>query len=208
MGSPLTLPSTTTPMRNLQPPAPQSRAGSGILTQLRNQVVIGSTIDPTFGQLNPYGLDVAPSTSGAFTKGDLAVCNFNAASNVQGTGYTIVALHPTPGSSPTLVAADPTTLTGCDALALTPDDTIWAAAFSSNDNPEFSSAGTLITNLSGSPFDHPFGQTYAQPMHGSPAIYESNAGDGTCRGAFSVPRGYSTIGEATRSSWLTARTTR
>ena len=31
----------------------------GILGQLKKQVVIGSTIDPVFGQLNPYGLDVA-----------------------------------------------------------------------------------------------------------------------------------------------------
>lgn len=151
----------------------------GILGQLKNQVVIGSTIDPDFGQLNPYGLDVAKSTNGAFTKGDLAVCNFNDSSNVQGTGYTIVALHPQPGSSPTLVAADATTLTGCDALALQPDDTISAAAFSSNDNPFFTSSGSLITNLSGSPFNDPFGQIYAQPKKGSPAIYESNAADGS-----------------------------
>ncbi len=177
-GTAPSMPSTTTPMQRQLPAGTQSR-GRGLLHQLRNQVVIGSTIDPTFGQLNPYGLDVAPSTNGAFTKGDLAVCNFNDSSNVQGTGYTIVALHPTPGSSPALVAADRTALTGCDALALTPDDTIWAAAFSSDDNPEFSSSGTLITTLSGSPFNHPFGQTYAQPMKGSPAIYESNAGDGS-----------------------------
>jgi hypothetical protein len=153
--------------------------GGGILHQLRRQVVIGSTIDPVFGQLNPYGLTVAPSTSGFFTKGDLAVCNFNDSSNVQGTGYTIVALHPKPGSSPTLVAADPYTLVGCDAIAMAPDDSIWAAAFSSNDNPVFSSSGVLVKNFSGSPFNHPFGQTYAQPMKGPPAFYESNAGDGS-----------------------------
>lgn len=165
-------------------PAPAAKAvkapgGGGILHQLKDQVVIGSTVDPVYGQLNPYGLTVAPSTNGAFTKGDLAVCNFNDSYNVQGTGYTIVALHPKPGSSPTLVAADATTLLGCDAIAMTPDDTIWAAAFAANDNPIFSSSGSLIKNLSGSPFDNPFGETYAQPKKGSPAIYESNAADGT-----------------------------
>jgi hypothetical protein len=151
----------------------------GILGQLKNQVVIGSTVDPVYGQLNPYGLDVAKSTNGAFTKGDLAVCNFNNSYNVQGTGYTIVALHPTPGSTPALVASDPATLTGCNALALGPDDTIYAAAFASNDNPIFSSAGSLITNLSGPPFNNPFGQIYAQPKKGSAAVYESNAADGS-----------------------------
>jgi hypothetical protein len=153
--------------------------GGGIMHQLRRQVVIGSTIDGVYGQLNPYGLDVARSTAGLFTKGDLAVCNFNNNQNIQGTGYTIVALHPTPGSTPTLVAADPNTLVGCNALALAPNDTIWAAAFSSNDNPVFSSSGTLLTNFSGSPFNHPFGQAYAQPKKGAAAFYESNAGDGS-----------------------------
>jgi len=153
--------------------------GGGVFGQLKRQVVIGSTIDGVYGQLNPYGLDVAKSTNGVFTRGDLAVCNFNDSANAQGTGYTIVALHPKPGSTPTLVAADPTTLLGCAALALTSDDTIFAAAFAANDNPVFSSSGSLITNLSGSPFNSPFGETYAVPKRGKPVIYESNAADGS-----------------------------
>jgi hypothetical protein len=150
-----------------------------ILKQLTRQVVIGSTVDPSFGQLNPYGLTVAPSTNGKIAKGDLVVCNFNASSNVQGTGFTIVALHPAPGSSPTLIDADQTTLLGCNALALAPDDTIWAAAFAANDNPVISPSGALVRNFSGPPFNHPFGQTFANPRHGTPVFYESNAGDGT-----------------------------
>ncbi|MGB7048893.1 MAG: hypothetical protein WBD57_11265 [Candidatus Cybelea sp.] len=153
--------------------------GGGVFGQLKRQVVIGSTIDGVYGQLNPYGLDVAKSTNGAFTRGDLAVCNFNDSANVQGTGYTIVALHPKPGSTPTLVAADPTTLLGCTAVALTADDTIFAAAFAANGNPVFSSSGSLITNLTGSPFNSPFGETYAVPKRGTPVIYESNAADGS-----------------------------
>ncbi len=183
-------PDSTTMQTVHAPGASPAKSGKSILEQLKNQVVIGSTIDSVYGQLNPYGLDVAKSTNGAFTKGDLAVCNFNDDTNTQGTGYTIVALHPTPGSSPALVAADPTTLTGCDALALGPDDTMYAAAFSSDDNPVFSSSGMLETNLSGSPFNHPFGQIYALTQHGqdgqgngnkhaSAAVYESNAGDGS-----------------------------
>lgn len=148
-----------------------------ILKMLKKQVVIGSTIDPKFGQLNPYGLTVAPSTTGDFTKGDLVVCNFNAKNNVQGTGFTIVALHPKPGSKPLLVS-DTKTLTGCDALALGPADDIWAAAFSANDNPVISATGKLEVNIKGKPFDHPFGQAFAQPMSGSPAFYASNAGNG------------------------------
>jgi len=178
-GSVSTMPSGASPAQSQSAARYSSPAGGGILHQLRNQVVIGSTIDPVYGQLNPYGLDVAKSTSGDFTKGDLAVCNFNDNTNTQGTGYTIVALHPTPGSTPALVTADPTNLVGCNALALGPDDTIYAAAFSSNDNPIYSSSGTLITNLTGSPFNHPFGQIYAQPKKGGAAVYESNAADGS-----------------------------
>jgi hypothetical protein len=151
---------------------------TSILKTLTKQVVIGSTIDPKLHQLNPYGLTVAPATTGDFSKGDLVVCNFNAKSNVQGTGYTIVALHPAPGSKPLLVS-DGKTLLGCDALALGPADDIWAAAFSANDNPVLSASGQLEVNIKGKPFDRPFGQIYAQPKSGSPAFYETNAGNGT-----------------------------
>ncbi len=149
-----------------------------ILKQLTKEAVIGSTVDPKFHQLNPYGLTVAPSTTGDFTQGDLVVCNFNAKSNVQGTGFTIVALHPMPGSKPTLVSSSKTLL-GCNALALGPADDIWAASFSANDNPVISPTGKLEDNIKGKPFDRPFGQIFAQPTSGSPAFYESNAGDGT-----------------------------
>jgi hypothetical protein len=149
-----------------------------VLKGLAKQAVIGSTIDPKLHQLNPYGLTVAPATTGDFTKGDLVVCNFNDKENVQGTGYTIVALHPTPGSKPRLVS-DSKTLVGCDALALGPADDIWAAAFSSNDNPVLSASGTLEENIKGKPFDRPFGQIYAQPKTASAAFYETNAADGT-----------------------------
>ena len=149
---------------------------TSLLKALKKQVVIGSTIDPKHGQLNPYGLAVAPSTTGDFTAGDLVVCNFNAKSNVQGTGYTIVALHPTPGSKPLLVAASKV-LKGCDALALSSGDDIWAADFSANDNPVFGANGTLETNIKGAPFDHPWGQVFAQSAS-SAAFYASNAGNG------------------------------
>lgn len=150
-----------------------------ILKSLKNQVVIGSTIDPKHGQLNPYGLTVAPSTSGKFTAGDLVVCNFNDRENRQGTGFTIVALHPSPGSKPKLVAASARMLLGCNALALSPGDSIWAASFKSNNNPIFSSSGKFAANINGPPFYHPFGQIFAQPKSGSPAFYETNAATGT-----------------------------
>ena len=98
---------------------------------------------------------------------------------MQGTGYTIVALHPTPGSKPTLVSHDKKVLLGCAALALGPADDIWATAFPPNDNPVLSASGKLEDNIKGKPFDHPWGQIFAAPTTGSAAFYESNAGNGT-----------------------------
>ncbi len=155
-----------------------SDKSESILKELDEEVVIGSTVDSKFHQLNPYGLTVAPSTTGDFTKGDLVVCNFNAKNNKQGTGFTIVALHPKPGSKPMLVSHDKT-LVGCNALALGPADDIWAAAFTANDNPVLSSTGKLEVNIKGKPFDRPFGQIFAQPKSGNAAFYATNAGDGT-----------------------------
>jgi hypothetical protein len=64
-------------------------------------------------------------------------------------------------------------------LALAPNDTIWAAAFVSNGNPIISPSGSLIKNLTGAPYNHPFGEAFANPKHKTPAFYISNAGDGT-----------------------------
>ena len=141
-----------------------------ILKMLKKQVVIGSTVDPKLHQLNPYGLSVAPSTAGDFQQGDLAVCNFNAKSNVQGTGYTIVALHPKPGSKPTLVSADKKVLLGCAALALGPADDIWAAAFADNDNPVLSASGKLEVNIKGKKFDQPVGTDLRAAHVGKPGV--------------------------------------
>jgi sugar lactone lactonase YvrE len=153
-------------------------AGVSILKQLHKQVVIGSAVDPANGAQNPYGLTVAAVTAGKFKAGDLVVCDFNAKSNVQGTGRSIVALHPDPGSKPLHVSSDKTLL-GCDALALASDDTIWAASMVANDNPVLDVTGKLVTNISGKPFAQPWGQIFAAPKKGAPAFYETNAHTGT-----------------------------
>jgi hypothetical protein len=158
--------------------APDLSPDVSVLKLLTKQVVIGSAVDPVNGAQNPYGLSIAPITTGAFTQGDLVICNFNGKSNKQGTGKSIVALHPTPNSTPVHVSSDKTLL-GCDAVAMSSSDTIWAAAMVANDNPVLDPNGKLITNISGKPFNQPWGQIFAQPKSGSPAFYATNAGDGT-----------------------------
>lgn len=163
----------------MQAPNPNhSRAASpSILKHLTQQLVIGSTIDPENGAQNPYGLTIAPATSGMFTAGDLVICNFNSKFNQQGSGKSIVALHPVPGSTPTHISKS-RSLLGCDALALSPNDTIWAAALAGNDDPIFNSKGRVIEDISGKPLSQPWGVVFAQPPSGSPVYYESNARTG------------------------------
>jgi sugar lactone lactonase YvrE len=153
-------------------------SSGSVLKRLKKQVVIGSAVDPTNGASNPYGLTIAPATTGDFAAGDLVVCNFNGKSNKQGTGASIVALHPTPGSTPTHVSSIKA-LGGCDAVAMDGSGIIWAASMVANDNPLIDPTGKLLTNISGKPFNQPWGQVYAQPLSRSSAFYESNAGTGT-----------------------------
>ncbi len=54
---------------------------------------VGSTV-PSNGDVNPYGVAIAPVTKGSLVKGDILVSNFNDKANLQGTGTTIVELSP------------------------------------------------------------------------------------------------------------------
>ncbi|HSZ64455.1 MAG TPA: SMP-30/gluconolactonase/LRE family protein [Terriglobales bacterium] len=54
---------------------------------------IASTV-PANGDVNPYGIFVVPNTVGNLVKGNLLISNFNAASNEQGTGTTIMQISP------------------------------------------------------------------------------------------------------------------
>lgn len=149
-----------------------------ILPLFTKNLTIGSTI--VKGEQNPYGLDVAKSDAGPIKTGDLVICNFNNSANVQGTGSTILALHPVVGSTPTFIAQD-ASLLGCDAIALSPNDISWAASYSANDNPLVAPTGTVVTTLPFGPWHGPFGEAFApkQGPFGKAAFYVTNAGDGT-----------------------------
>ena len=64
------------------------------LDTLHQVVRIGSTV-PANGDVNPYGIVNVPQTSGKLVKGDTLISNFNAKSNLQGTGTTIVEMSQT-----------------------------------------------------------------------------------------------------------------
>jgi hypothetical protein len=154
---------------------------------------IGSTVDPLNGDQNPYGLTIAPATAGLITKGDLIVCNFNNASTpsaqggVQGTGTSIVGLHPAVGSKPYRIAQS-ASLDGCDALTMLPDDSISAAAWSATSNPLVSAAGVVATPFSDA-FAYPWGEAYVAAAGTKPAaIYVTNAPGGNIAAGGTIDR--------------------
>jgi hypothetical protein len=153
-----------------------------ILSQLASvkPTTIGSTIDPMNGDGNPYGLAIAPVTAGRITAGDLVICNFNNGANpsVEGQGTTVVGLHPTPaanvGGKPYRIAQD-MKLQGCNSLAMLPDDSIAAGAFSSNMNLLVSPNGTVNTPFASDSFASPWGEAYVAANGTQPAaLYVSN----------------------------------
>ena len=138
-------------------------------------IQIGSTIDPIEMGGNPYGLAIAPITTGLITAGDLVACNFNdGATNTQGLGTTIVGLHPTAGAMPYRIAQS-SQLQGCNALAMLPDDSISAAAFGASQSALVTAAGVVNTPFSADTFGHPWGEAYAAAKGQNPAaLYVSN----------------------------------
>ena len=74
--------------------APAGAAGPPYLSHFGSVNVVASTV-PSNGDQNPYGVANVPFSIGALARGDTLVSNFNASSNLQGTGTTIVEVAPT-----------------------------------------------------------------------------------------------------------------
>jgi len=73
---------------------PASAAHSPAFLHTLNSVrAVGSTV-PGNGDVNPYGVAVVRHSAGKLVAGHVLVSNFNAKSNVQGTGTTIVQMAP------------------------------------------------------------------------------------------------------------------
>src|ERR1700723_1024875 len=123
-------------------------------------LTVGSTVDPTNGDFNPYGLTIAPATAGPITKGDLVVCNFNDSAGKEGNGTTIIGLLPGATPAAPYRIAQSTALQGCNALAMLPEDSISASAWSSNLNPLVSATGTVGAPFAADTFAQPWGEAF------------------------------------------------
>ncbi len=170
---------TPQPKPTATPTAPPPPGSIGSFSSL---TTIGSTVDPGpgpgAGDRNPYGLTIATATAGKEVQGNLMICNFNDAANVQGNGTTIEQLNPTPGSAPTRFLADPA-LKGCDALAMAPNGNVWAADYIANNNPIIAPAGTINTTLSQNAWYGPWGEAFNGGTASMPTFFETNAKNGT-----------------------------
>ena len=81
-----------------------------ILNQLSTVSTLASTV-PANGDLNPYGVAKVKQTVGNLQAGHFLVSNFNASTNLQGTGTTIVDVAPT-GSTSLFAQINASTLPG------------------------------------------------------------------------------------------------
>jgi len=72
---------------------PASASSSSFLGSLTKIRTVASTV-PSNGDVNPYGVAVAPTTVGRLSRGDVLISNFNNSTNAQGTGTTIVEVAP------------------------------------------------------------------------------------------------------------------
>ncbi len=88
------------------PAVAQAHGPKPFLSRFSSVDMLGSTV-PANGDVNPYGIAVVPRTKGNLVSGDIVVSNFNAVSNIQGTGTTIVEMTPG-GALNTFATIDPT----------------------------------------------------------------------------------------------------
>jgi hypothetical protein len=151
--------------------APETVDMTSLLKTLTKQVVIGSTVDPTNGDQNPYGLTYVatdPYGTGKIKKGDLLICNFNNKANVQGTGTTVEVLNSAPGSKPTRFAQQSKDLLGCGSMVLSPLDQAWLAASATKDAASINPTGKIAKMVTNKSLVEPWGSAYAASVLGYP----------------------------------------
>jgi len=145
---------------------PTSAPAAGAFLHFKHNTTVGSTVPPN-GDLNPYGIDVVPQTTGALVAGDTLISNFNnggepPTGNQQGTGTTIVELSPR-GKLKVFAQLNAATLPGpcpggvglTTALSILPQGYVVVGSLpTTNGSAETAQAGCLILlNSNGTPVE-------------------------------------------------------
>lgn len=125
---------------------------TSILKKLSKDVEIGSTVDPSNGDMGPRAISLVRSTF-KLKKGQLLVCNFEDAAGNAGKGTTIEVLDPTPHSKPVTFTQN-SKVEGCDGDAATPTNQVYGAGLLSGRLSQFTPDGTINKSY-GSPIEAP-----------------------------------------------------
>ena len=170
-----------------------SFAGVSFVGGFTTVTPIASTV-PGNGDVNPYGVVVVPRSAGALVAGDILISNFNASSNFQGTGTTLVELSPS-GQLTLFSQIDPAHLPGkcpggvglTTALGILPDDYVVVGSLPTTNSGStigsgcllvLDSAGTVVDTVSGGDINGPWDLTLTPTPQGA-AIFVTNVLNGT-----------------------------
>lgn len=180
-------------------------AGRGILPP-KSKPTIVSTV-PSNGDLNPYGVAFVPDdfSGGMLQPGDILVSNFNASSNLQGTGTTIVDVR---GKSLTTFFQGTPPLGLTTALAVLKSGYVIVGNFPSPDGScndasagsllIIDSNGNLVDTIAGAPMiNGPWDMTVIDSGDDA-VVFVSNALSGTVyRFDLQISNGNFTVGNVT-----------
>jgi hypothetical protein len=166
------------------------------------------TMGPAAGDQNPYGVAVVPRSVGALVRDRVLVSNFNAASNLQGTGTTIMQVDPRTETASVFAQISPTAVPGCTggvglttALAVFRQGWVIVGSLPVSDAGQGSpAAGCLIVlNSAGTPVETITGPT----VNGAPLIngpWDMTAVDDGSDATLFVTNVLNDIGAATPTS--------
>ncbi len=178
-------------------PAVAHAAGGSYLGQFHTISTVASTV-PANGDVNPYGVAVVPRSRGNLVQGDVLISNFNAKSNLQGTGTTIVQVSP--GGTVSLFAQiDPKRLPGpcpggvglTTALAVLNSGWVIVGSLPTSDGTAktaragclliLDSSGTVVETIAGAPINGPWDMT-ALDLGSVADLFVTNVLNGTVAG--------------------------
>ena len=162
------------------------------LADFNTVATVASTI-PGNGDVNPYGIANVPQSIGSLVRGDTLVSNFNAVSNLQGTGTTIVQISPKGQQSlfaqigPSLPGACPGGVGLTTALAVLRGGFVVVGSLPANNatgTPEagclivLDSHGTPVETFAGGDINGPWDMTAFQ-IGGFAELFVTNVLNGT-----------------------------
>jgi len=174
--------------------AATASAGDAFVGPLHTVSTIASTV-PANGDVNPYGIQVVPRSTGRLVAGQVLVSNFNNAANAQGTGTTIVEISPS-GSVQTFASLDAGKLPGAcpggvgltTALSVLRSGWVIVGSLPTSEGTSataqagclivLDSSGRAVETISGGPLNGPWDMATADDDH-YPTLFVTNVLNGT-----------------------------